>query len=103
MSSPSLIYSFFKDSALQLKKNYFVQYVSMPVNFQITFDINPKSIVSGNVWQNIFHISSNNTDYSFGSGANPRNPGLWFYPGTLLFYLCLGVADKSTQDCIDFS
>ncbi len=103
MSSPSLLYSFFKDTALQLKKNYFVQYVSMPVNFQITFDINPKSIVSGNVWQNIFHISSNNTDYSFGSGANPRLPGLWFNPGKLLFHLCLGVVDKSTQDCIDFS
>ncbi len=104
MSSPSLIYSFFKDSALQLKQSNLVQYVSMPVNFQITFDINPKSIVYGyDDWQNIFHISSNNTNFTFGGGVNPRTPGLWFQPGTFLFHLGFGVVDKSTQDVINFS
>jgi len=51
--------------------------------WSLTFDINPKSIVSGSVWANILHFTSD----SDCCGASTRVPYIGYRPGTLSLHV----------------
>ena len=55
-------------------------------NFELSFKINVKGIVSTN-WGSILHFTKSGKDCC---GFGDRSPGIWFYPNTLKLYVILG-------------
>ncbi len=73
------------------------QAVDMPLNYIIEFAIYPIAAAPNGVYTSIFQITDNGTDMGSDTG-NPRNPGIWFEPGTSK--LCVILSPKKGSQTV---
>ena len=83
--------------AIQLQKDRKVFDLEVHPNYEVSFTLTPKKVVSG--WANIFHITNNVGSGNYRAMGN-RVPGVWFHSMTTKLHICTG-CDGTANLCLN--